>query len=264
MSDPGAPTPTPPPNPYASPPNGSAVPPGPAQYPAYGQPPHGQYPPTYGQHTWPAAPPPRKPDTNGFAIAAFVCGLLPLIPLAIVFGIIALGQTAGRRQDGRWYAIVGIVAASVWTVALVLGGAPTQFLQPDRTPSDWSVLQDGECIDGLGTLPEENPSPSDLTVVPCSGPHEGEVYGTFVFVADEFPGEASMRRESDHRCRELMGSRPPDTVSGAIIGYLSFYPLQGSWPEQRTVACVAYDPDVVRVPGVAHPRAPDGAACSLG
>lgn len=210
-----------------------------------------------GQPPW--TPDQRTPGTNGFAIAALVCGLLPLIPLALIFGVIALGQVAERRQDGRWHAIVGMVAAGVWTAVLVLGGTPTQVLRDDGERVSWADRADGECVDGLSGLDADDlPRPADLPVVPCTGPHEGEIYAVFQLgdgTGDEaraYPGQPAARQETDRRCRDEMRTNPPSTVStDAIVGYIYVYPLEYGWPEQRTAVCIAYDPQDVTVPGVA-------------
>ncbi len=63
---------------------------------------------------------------SGFAIAGFIISLAFFIPfihiIAIVFSIIALGQTGPGRKRGRVLAIVGLVIASLnLIIGAVLG-----------------------------------------------------------------------------------------------------------------------------------------------
>ncbi len=52
---------------------------------------------------------PRRPEgTNGWAIAAFVLGILGGTILSVIFAIVALFQTIDRRQRGRGLAIAAL------------------------------------------------------------------------------------------------------------------------------------------------------------
>ena len=74
-----------------------------------------------------AVGPAVRPTVNGFAVAAFVlgllcwCGSIPGI-LAVIFGYVALGQIARSEgaQKGRGFAITGIVLG--WIAIVVLTG----------------------------------------------------------------------------------------------------------------------------------------------
>ena len=60
-------------------------------------------------------PDPRRPDgTNGWAIAAFVLGVLGGTILSVIFAIVALFQTKDRRQRGRGLAIAALVISAGW------------------------------------------------------------------------------------------------------------------------------------------------------
>jgi hypothetical protein len=67
---------------------------------------------------------PNPEETNGFAIAALVCGLFGfvfvLIVFAVIFGCIALSQIRKNEQKGRGSAIGGLVAAGMWAIGLVV------------------------------------------------------------------------------------------------------------------------------------------------
>lgn len=76
-------------------------------------------------------PPPQAPSaptasgkTNGLAIAALVCGLIPCGPTfiaAIIMGHIALVQIKREKQGGRGLAIAGCVLGYCWLAIVILG-----------------------------------------------------------------------------------------------------------------------------------------------
>jgi hypothetical protein len=83
---------------------------------------------------YPGDPYPR----NGFATAALVCGILPLPPLGMIFGVIGLLRARRRRGVGRVRALLGIVFAVLWSIPILNGVA-----------SGWSHLShrlDPACI----------------------------------------------------------------------------------------------------------------------
>ena len=60
---------------------------------------------------------PGGSSTNGFAIASLVLGLVGISLLAIILGLVALGQIKrDRSQTGRGMALAGIWLAVAWTV----------------------------------------------------------------------------------------------------------------------------------------------------
>jgi hypothetical protein len=103
-------------------------PPGVGPYPPPGPGPHHPYGP-WQPGPWAPYPPVRS--TNGFAIAALICGLVGLVSyglggvLGIVFGIVGLRQIRQDGQAGRGLAIAGIV---VGAVTLALGMAVVALL----------------------------------------------------------------------------------------------------------------------------------------
>lgn len=64
----------------------------------------------------PAPPPPTvvyvpvaAPPTDGLAVASFVCGLLGLAIIPIIFGHVALGRIRRDRTQGAAFAVIGLV-----------------------------------------------------------------------------------------------------------------------------------------------------------
>lgn len=212
--------------------------------------------------TWlPNSNPVPEPSrhTNGFAVAALILGLLCLVPFAVVFGVIALVQIRDRKQSGAGLAVGGLVASGVW-VAIIGIGLGTGVIHVDWRDSDddvpywlegtWAALRDGDCVDGLSAIEGDTSSEFDFPVVPCSGPHEGEVYATFELAEGAYPGLGVVAERADERC-ELLLDNPPETIRGPEYGYLYLYPHDDWWPEIRTVVCIAFDLDGIEMPAPA-------------
>ncbi|MBA4022205.1 MAG: hypothetical protein C0482_07555 [Gordonia sp.] len=100
------------------------------QYPApgfgYGPPNQGVGPQQFGQLGYPQQFPVAGQRTNGLAIAALVCGLLPFFCvtsiIAIILGHIGLSQVkdSGGAESGEGLALAGLILGYVFVVGWVL------------------------------------------------------------------------------------------------------------------------------------------------
>jgi hypothetical protein len=77
----------------------------------------------------PPRPPRQEPPLDRVSVAAFVVGLLGLVPVAVPLGIVGMVRTRSGFRRGRRFAVLSFVLAAVWT--LVAGCA----LLPDGGPS---------------------------------------------------------------------------------------------------------------------------------
>jgi hypothetical protein len=104
----GSPPDPPPPVPELSPVRspGSQLPPAPTPWPA-GGPPVGHIPPTAG--------------TDGFAITGLVFGIIGFVPLAVIFGFVALRRIRRRAGGGRGLAIAALATAAGWAFLITIG-----------------------------------------------------------------------------------------------------------------------------------------------
>ena len=71
--------------------------------------------------TSPEAPDPEDASTadasrpvSRWAIAAFLLGVVSLVPLSVIAGIVALAKARDGRESGRGLAIAGIVISVLW------------------------------------------------------------------------------------------------------------------------------------------------------
>ena len=95
-------------------PQSASPPPPPAyQQPVYQQPVYQQ--PMYQQPMYQPAP-----RTNGFAIASFVCSLLCINILGIIFGHVAISQINRTNEGGKGLAIAGLILGYLSLVGWII------------------------------------------------------------------------------------------------------------------------------------------------
>jgi hypothetical protein len=172
-----------------------------------------------------------KPGVNGFAIAAFVLGIVGVVGavLSVIFGIVALADIRRTRQRGKGLAISGIVLSGVWVVA-VLAFVGTAFVQgfeegaSQTTSSSGFQLKPGQCFDR-----DANSQSAVVTVRDCAKPHDAEAFASEPIPSSTYPGLAAVEAVGDRKCaadsdRYLTpGMNYPDTA----VHYL--YPQEQSW-----------------------------------
>jgi len=237
--------------------------------PAYGPGPGGYgpgpggYPPP-GGYPGPGYPPAQKPGTNGFAIAALIFGIIGGALLGFIFGFIALSQTKRTGQNGRGMAIAGIVLSALWTLGFVLlivvaaasstpSGPVTPTTSPTASPTaeptteppvttapstaiSATDLQVGDCLNDL----TDSTDVSSLPSVPCSQPHQGEVFAVFDLPPGPYPGAAGVDDLVSKGCNARLADYSPSAPSDDAIGLFSVYPLEQNWDRgDREVVCIA-------------------------
>lgn len=85
---------------------------------------------------------------------------------------------------------------------------------------------------------------SDVAVVPCSDPHDAEVYALLELTGQEYPGIDAVNAAAEDFClsefAEFVGIRHADSE---IVVY-PLLPTQDSWTEQgdRDILCIAVAP----------------------
>ncbi|HEX9499029.1 MAG TPA: DUF4190 domain-containing protein [Mycobacterium sp.] len=114
---------------------------------------------------------PRRPEgTNGWAIAAFVLGILGGTILSVIFAIVALFQTMDRRQRGRGLAIAALVISAAWIAVI------TSLIAYGLSAQGKSVqavdLKTGDCVKDAS----ESELPTWVKRVRCDRPHYGEAF----------------------------------------------------------------------------------------
>lgn len=192
--------------------------------------------------------PPAKSGTNGFAIASLIFGVMGGVLLGFIFGFVALSQIKKRNQNGRGMAIAGLVLSTLWSLVIcgVIGVAIVAANDSGTTGAtggdDTSVysLRIGDCLNDLSTEDEIE----ELPVVPCSEPHDGEVYAEFKLTETTFPGIDAIEKKADPRCTDLLKAYAPGAIDDPAVDTYFLYPTAESWARgDRAITCIAsFDP----------------------
>jgi Protein of unknown function (DUF2510)/Domain of unknown function (DUF4190)/Septum formation len=194
------------------------------------------------QHSAPR-PVPIPSGTDGFAIASFVLGLLLVVPLGIVFGIVALVRIGTSRRGGKGLAIAGIVLSGLWVVGIggLVGVAAAtgtlRGLEPGQVLQ--SNLEVGDCVEVPSPLAE---IPKSFASRHCEDLHNGEVYAVKSLPAGDFPGEDGTRTLVAATCQiELSGFVGGD-ASKSPLHIVYIFPTARAWSVgTRRYVCIAVD-----------------------
>ncbi|MEU7824988.1 DUF4190 domain-containing protein [Catellatospora sp. NPDC049133] len=189
--------------------------------------------------------PPPKSGTNGFAIASLIFGVMGGVLLGFIFGFVALSQIKKRNQGGKGMAVAGLVLSTLWSLVIcgvigvaIIAANDDSTTGTSGTGDDTSVysLRIGDCLNDLSTEEEIE----ELPVVPCSEPHDGEVYAEFKLTETTFPGVDAIEKKADPRCADLLKSYAPDAVDDPDVDTYFLYPTAESWARgDRAITCIA-------------------------
>ena len=105
----------------------------------------------------------------------------------------------------------------------------------------------GDCFDD-GAFASEDVS--EVPGVPCSDPHDNEVYAAFDLTG-EWPGAESVEEQAYQGCYERFAAAIGMSYEESIIDYTVIYPSEGSWQERgdREVLCVGYHMEYEQLTG---------------
>ena len=133
--------------------------------------------PEHAGGPFPGAFGPAVHRTNGFAIAAFVAGLVGMVVLAPVFSIVALRRIRRTGDRGRSLAITALMLTGCWLAVIALIAALAVWGNREAGVGNSTPVANirvGQCFDadlGKSTL-------LVAKIADCTGPHAGEAYAT--------------------------------------------------------------------------------------
>lgn len=154
------------------------------------------------------------------------------------------------------YAVIGlgVVAYNVGTQAdrdaagnIVDGGNVDAF-----------TIRLGDCFNDTSALgTEEAGEVSSLPGVPCSEPHDNEVYAVFDVRFDSFPGDEQMADEAFTECLDRFEDFVGTDYELSTLDVTALYPSSQSWSLQddREVVCAVYDVNGGKLTGSAKDSA---------
>jgi hypothetical protein len=183
-----------------------------------------------------AAPsdPKRPGGTNGWAIAAFVVGILGGTILSVIFAIVALFQIRARHQRGRALAIAALVVSAAWIAiitSVIAYGLSTQGKSVRA-----AELNTGDCVKDA----YEDELPTWVKRVRCDRPHYGEVFAVETPPdGTPYPGDQPAQARADE-CGPKFFDYAPNSPEGPTFRVAVAYPTSDAWAKgDRSVVCVA-------------------------
>ena len=183
------------------------------------------------------APPPdpkRAGGTNGWAMAAFVVGILGGTILSVIFAIVALVQLKGRHQRGRGLAVAALLISTAWIAAIsavIAYGISTQGKSVRAVD-----LNTGDCVKDV----YEGALPAWVMRVSCDRPHYGEVFAVLTQPEGaHYPGARPAMAPADD-CGPKYFEYAPNSPEGPVFQVAVAYPIAEAWANgDRSVICVA-------------------------
>lgn len=179
------------------------------------------------------APPTR--GFSGWAIAAFITGLIPLIGIvaALPLGIVALVKIAKTGDRGKWLAIIGMVVSGLWWIGIVALGLWVQSNQAQRDDNgviteegtlDFGDVRRGDCVRIPALVDEGTVGAFDLKGVPCADEHNAQALFVVNFPDSDYPGKTGLERQSALACGPKYAAENVQPTNRYFL-----YPTEDRW-----------------------------------
>ena len=98
----------------------------------------------------------------------------------------------------------------------------------------------GDCLGAV-----ETGEVNDVPTVPCSEPHQLEVFGEYTFADGDYPGDESISTTAEQECVAIFDAFVGLAYEESVLGVTYYTPTQESWEtgDDRLVSCLVGDPD---------------------
>jgi hypothetical protein len=197
-------------------------------------------------------------STDGFAIASFVLSLFGAIPLSVTFGIIALRRIRRRPRHGRELAITGLVISSAWLAFLltaVVAGLVASTARVAASPGSGHALDHsgnkqvsvlslraGDCLQSP-SLARLARGVSAVTAVPCSTPHNAQIFVQFRASGGSYPGRKALVSQATAGCQARLAASVIRSRIKPRMRVEFFFPQPVVWlAGRRAITCVILNP----------------------
>ncbi|MDX3355533.1 hypothetical protein PV703_19915 [Streptomyces sp. ME01-24h] len=184
--------------------------------------------PQGGGHGYP--PPPQPPRSGGGAkVAAIVIGAVVLV--AVVVGGLAVALSGGDDKGAT-----GSTSAGPTPSAPSTEDTANAATQPDPSESfrKYVVLNPGQCFNDPGL----DSSVTEVTAVPCNGPHDAEVIANET-ITGTFATEAALKAKVLKLCEADAAKHLKDVKDNPGYFYYALYPKLAGYQLQGkdTISC---------------------------
>ena len=115
-------------------------------------------------------------------------------------------------------------------------------------------LRSGDCFNDAGYSFEGEEQISSLPGVPCTQPHDNEVYAVFDVSLSSYPSsEDAMFEHALEKCLDRFPGFVGRDYETSELDILTLYPTQTSWRQNdREVVCAVYDINSTQLVGSAR------------
>jgi putative regulator of septum formation len=186
--------------------------------------------------------------TTGWAKASLAAGACFGVGIGAVLGLVALRKIAQTGQRGRAQAALGIVLSAFWTVVLVVGLIWAAAPSPPSRAANGQITSSGSLnvfslsVGDCFANPPTKQDITSVTAVPCSQPHNAQVYARFKLSGTDanYPGNVTQLGSNgcDAQKDHLNSSLTTDSMRIRFI-----YPVAHAWKAgERTVTCLIVTP----------------------
>ncbi len=106
----------------------------------------------------------------------------------------------------------------------------------------------GDCFDDGAFA---NAQISEVPGVPCSAPHDNEIYAAFDIAGDAWPGDDDVEAAATQGCYDRFAAAIGESYEESAVDFTTIYPSEGSWnrADDREVLCVGFDVDRGKLTG---------------
>ena len=127
----------------------------------------------------------------------------------------------------------------------------------DEGSLDAFAMRVGDCFDDGSTFADDSPEVNSVAGVPCSNPHDNEVYAVFDVNVASFPAGDEMARMAFESCKQRFSSFVGKDYESSALDIATLYPTLDSWNQQndREVVCAVYDVAAAKLTGSMKGRA---------
>jgi hypothetical protein len=109
----------------------------------------------------------------------------------------------------------------------------------------------GDCFDDGSTFSGDSPEVSNVAGIPCSTPHDNEVYAVFDVNVTSFPEGDGMANLALDSCKQRFQSFVGKDYDSSSLDIATLYPTRDSWNRQNDheVVCAVYDVEQKKLTG---------------
>ncbi len=191
-------------------------------------------------------PVPTSRPRDVVSILALIFGILPTVPVGFVLGIVGIVRTRTPLRKGRWMAVTGLVLSILWVAGIVAGIAVLGSHLAQRDSSGavvkkglWPAtdLHVGDCYHDDQNIGANH---HFLTVMPCSVPHNAQVYASVRMTGSH---DATLPGRALQSCEVKARTYFTGSTAQRVVRPGEFYPDPSAWSRgNHTVMCTAIDP----------------------